>query len=214
MSILKTGKYIILIIVLQLLLAHQSTSAQDTTLVSDNSKQPRKYVPMRATMMGAAFPGFGQIYNRKYWKIPVVYAGFAALGYAVVYNSTNYITYTKGYQDFIDLIPETDSYLELIKGVDPARYDPVLYPESYNVSDEAWVKDHLLRGTDYYKKYRDLSFIGIAAWYLITILDANVDASLSDYDIGENLNLTFGPASVPGYYFTGVGFNISFKINF
>jgi len=165
-------------------------------------------------MLGAAFPGFGQVYNRKYWKIPFVYAGFVALGYAVVFNSTNYITYTKGYQDFTDLIPETDSYLDLMQGLDPKRYDPVLYPDTYNLSDEAWVKDHLLRGTDYYKKYRDLSYIGVAVWYVITLLDANVDASLSDYDIDENINLTFAPVQVQGFYFTGVGLNMSLKINF
>jgi hypothetical protein len=196
------------------MLSQQVATAQDTIAVSDITKQPRKLSPMRATMLGAALPGFGQVYNRKYWKVPFVYIGFVALGYAVVFNSTNYITYTKGYQDFTDLVPETDSYLELIKGVDPKRYDPVLYPDTYNVSDEAWVKDHLLRGTDYYKKYRDLSYIGIAAWYVITLLDANVDASLSDYDIGENINLTFGPVQVPGYYFTGAGLGMSLKINF
>jgi hypothetical protein len=211
---LKTGKYIIFIVFLQLLLSQRIVTAQDTIAVSDISKQPGKLTPMRATMLGAAFPGFGQVYNRKYWKVPFVYAGFVALGYAVVFNSTNYVTYTKGYQDFRDLIPETDSYLDLIKGLDPKRYDPVLYPDTYNLSDEAWVKDHLLRGTDYYKKYRDLSYIGIAAWYIITLLDANVDASLSDYDIGENINLTLAPVRIPGYYFTGAGLNMSLKINF
>jgi hypothetical protein len=113
--------------------------------------------------------------------------------------------------------------LTLIRGVDPKSYDPSLYPNynpppsplsDFNLSDEDWVKTGLLRQIDYFKKYRDLSLMGIAAWYLITILDANVDASLADYDIGENINLTFAPMQVPGYYFTGVGLNISLKINF
>ena len=211
---MKEKKYIIFIILVQLLLLPQHIAAQDTTAVAGSPKKVRIYNPMKATMLAAAIPGGGQIYNRKYWKIPVVYAGFGGLGYAVVFNSTQYNKYTKAYQDFTDKVPDTQSYLSLIRGIDPKRYDPVLYPNDYNVSDEAWVKDGLLRQIDYFKKYRDLSMMGIAAWYLITILDANVDASLADYDIGENINLTFAPMQVPGYYFTGVGLNISLKINF
>ena len=169
---------------------------------------------MKATMLSAALPGFGQIYNRKYWKIPLVYAGFGALGYSVVFNTTNYNKFIKGYQDFTDNIPQTDSYLKLIRGLDPSSYDPVLYPKTYNPSNAQWVKDGLLRQVDYFKKYRDLSFIGIGAWYLVSILDANVDASLSDYDISENINLTFAPVQVPCYYFTGVGMSICLRINF
>jgi hypothetical protein len=211
---LKAGKYIIFIVVLKMLLSQQVLTAQDTTLVSEKTKKILKLSPMKATMLSAALPGFGQIYNRKYWKIPLVYAGFGGLGYAVIFNSTSYNRFIRAYQDFTDNIPETDSYIVLIRGVDPSRYDPVLHPTTYNLSDASWVKDQLLLRVDYYKKYRDLSYIGIAAWYLISILDANVDASLSDYDIGENINLTFGPVQIPGYYFTGVGMNVSLRINF
>jgi len=214
MIILKEKKYIIIIIILQLLLFPQHAIAQDSTLVSPKPKKTLKLFPMKATMLSAALPGLGQIYNRKYLKIPIVYAGFGALGYAVVFNSTRYIDFTKGYQDFIDNVPETASYVKLIRGVDPSRYDPVLHPDTYIISDASWVKDQMLLRVDYYKKYRDLSYIGIAAWYIISILDANVDASLSDYDIDENINLTFAPVQIPGYYFAGVGLNVSLKINF
>ena len=197
-----------------MLLTQHVVIAQDTTDVSGRTKKPVIFSPIKATMLSAAFPGLGQIYNRKYWKIPLVYAGFGGLGYAVVFNSTYYNKFTKGYQDFTDKSPETTSYLELIKGVDPLRYDPVLHPGTYNLSDANWVKDQMLLRVDYYKKYRDLSYIGIAAWYFFSILDANVDASLADYDIDENINLTFAPVRIPGYYFTGVGLNVSLKINF
>ena len=63
--------------------------------------------PLKATMMAVSFPGLGQIYNRKYWKIPVVYAGFGALIYAAGFNWKNYNLYMKAYQDFTDNIPET-----------------------------------------------------------------------------------------------------------
>ncbi|MCK7539145.1 MAG: DUF5683 domain-containing protein [Marinilabiliales bacterium] len=92
-------------------------------------------------MYAAALPGLGQIYNRKYWKVPIVYAGFGALGYAVTFNTQNYNTFINAYQDFTDIIPETDSYLDLlVKSGSLDQYDPVLYPETYDPSNEAWVK--------------------------------------------------------------------------
>ena len=151
--------------------------------------------PVRSTMFAAALPGLGQIYNRKYWKVPIVYAGFGALGYAVTFNTKNYNTFINAYQDFNDIIPETDSYLVLLENMDPATYDPVLHPTTYTQSNEAWVKTQLLNGVDYYRKYRDLSYIGIAAWYLFTIIDAHVDASLSDYDITDDLKAYILPVS-------------------
>ena len=181
--------------------------AQDTTAVNV-LKVSRIKDPHRATMLAAALPGMGQVYNRKYWKIPLVYAGFTGLGYSVWFNTSTHIQYTRAYQDFTDLIPETSSYIDLIKGADPSTYDPVLHPETYNPSQAQWIRERLLSGINYYKKYRDLSYIGIAAWYLISILDANVDASLSDYDIGETLNLSLRPTAMPAMTGNLYAFNL------
>ena len=165
-------------------------------------------------MLAVSFPGLGQIYNRKYWKIPVVYAGFGALFYTAGFNGRNYETYFKAYQDFTDVIPETQSYIPLIQA-DPKTYDPVLYPESYSPSSAKYYEEGLLRTVDYYKRYRDLSYIGIAGWYLLSILDANVDASLFNYDVSNNLNITFVPIqmTLPGGYM-GAGVSVDLKINF
>lgn len=149
-------------------------------------------------MFAAALPGLGQIYNRKYWKVPFVYAGFGALGYAVTINTKNYNSFISAYQDFNDIIPETDSYISLLNdlvGLDPSKYDPVLYPGDYIPSTQAWVKTTLLNGVEYYRKYRDLSYIGIAAWYLLTIIDAHVDASLFDYDITPDIRASVVPVN-------------------
>ncbi len=188
--------------------------AQDTTAVVAKPKKKLVLSSMKATMYSAALPGFGQIYNRKYWKIPLVYAGFGAIGYSLVFNLTNYNKFIKGYQDFTDKIPETQSYLKLIRGYYPEEYDPVLYPKTATAGNAQTIKDGLLRQVDYYRKYRDLSYLGLAAWYIVSILDANVDASLSDYEISDNINLTLVPAPVPNYYFTGIGMNLSLRINF
>ncbi len=167
-------------------------------------------------MMAVAFPGLGQVYNRKYWKIPFVYAGFGGLVYSVRFNTTKYNEMMKGYQDFTDAIPETDSYLTLdgLKDQDPKTYDPVLYPNSYDPSNKSWVEDNLLKAVDYYKKYRDLTYIGIAAWYLITVLDANVDASLANFDVTDNLDLEVTPLQLPVPGVIGAGLNIRLVFTF
>jgi hypothetical protein len=207
-------KYIALAVFLLLTLLLQQAAGQDVISTVPGHGRKRIVDPMKATMLSAVFPGFGQVYNRKYWKIPLVYAGFGGVGYAVAYNSKWYNTYIKAYQDFTDKIPETASYLELIRGANPEKYDPVLHPATYDPSQASWIRDQLLTRIDYFKKYRDLSYIGIAAWYIISILDANVDASLFNYDVNENLAFTLTPFQVPLYNFASVGINLSLKINF
>ena len=163
-------------------------------------------------MLAAAFPGLGQIYNGKAWKIPVVYAGFGALGYSIINNSSNHVKYLDAYRDLSDMIPETNSYTEILSRFDPEEFDRALGSDSFNPQTEAWLKDQLLNGVDYYRRYRDLSYIGVAVWYLITILDANVDANLHDYDIGENLTLEVEAVPIPTAYGNslGVGVKITF----
>jgi hypothetical protein len=195
----------------------QLTLAQDTLRTAKTETKVKKIFkadPTRATMLAVAFPGLGQIYNRKYWKVPFVYAGFGGLIYAVTFNASTYNTYMKAYQDFTDAVPETQSYLTLLKYSDPTTYDPVLYPETAKISETEWYKERMLKGIDYYKKYRDLSYIGFAVWYLVTILDANVDASLYNYDISDNLNLTLTPVQMPQPGQTGMGLNLCLRVTF
>lgn len=192
----------------------QNIIAQDSLSVSRPARLKVKKEPLKATMMAVAFPGFGQIYNRKYWKIPLVYAGFGALIYSAGFNAKNYNLYMKAYQDFTDAIKGTDSYLQLIRA-EPSTYDPVLYPLTYVPSNASYYKDGMLRMVDYYKRYRDLSYIGIAGWYLISILDANVDASLFNYDISNDLEIAIAPVQLPlPGGFLGAGLNVRLTINF
>jgi hypothetical protein len=216
---LKALLKISVILVVHLVCFQQLILAQDTLYTERPEKPARRVLkgdPTRATMLAVAFPGLGQLYNRKYWKVPFVYAGFGGLIYAVTYNATTYNTYLKAYQDFTDLIPKTDSYLTLLKNADPVRYDPVLHPDTYNISETTWYEERMLKGIDYYKKYRDLSYIGFGLWYILTILDANVDASLLNYDISDDLNLEVTPVQMPlstsGQ--TGVGLSMSLRVTF
>jgi len=205
-------KITIFIIVLQFCF-QQNTTAQDTLSVTKPSKAAFNADPQRATMLALTFPGFGQIYNRKYWKIPLVYAGFGGIAYAISYNSSLYNKYMKAYQDFTDDIPETDSYLNILSFADPVDYDPVLYPDTYDESAAAWYRERMLKQIDYNKKYRDLSYIGVALWYIITVLDANVDASLFNYDISDNLDFAVAPVQMP-LSGAGIGLNISMIVAF
>lgn len=181
---------------MQLFCIQQNIIAQDAMSVTDPAKKVFKAEPFRATMLAVALPGLGQIYNRKYWKVPLVYAGFGGLVYAISFNSKEYNIYLKAYQDFTDKIPQTKSYIDLIKNVDPSTYDPVLFPKSAVPSSTEWYKERMLRQVDYFKRYRDLSYIGIAAWYLFTVLDANVDASLFNYDVKDDIEVKVQPVVV------------------
>jgi len=212
--VLRTIKEIKIILIALLFCVPAVLPAQDSIVVARPAKRIFRPEPMKATMLAVAFPGFGQVYNRKYWKIPFVYAGFGGIAYSVGFNSGKYNEMMKAYQDFTDKIPETDSYIGLIKGSDPADYDPVLHPETYNPSTKSWVEDNLLKAVDYYKQYRDLSYIGIAAWYLITVLDANVDASLANFDVTDQLDLQVTPLRMPVPGVAGAGVNVSLTYNF
>ena len=206
--VLKAYHKITIILIVLLFCFQQNSIAQDSLSVKKSVKPEFRAEPQRATMLALTFPGLGQVYNRKYWKIPLVYAGFGGLAYAISYNSSRYITYMKAYQDYTDNIPETDSYLELLSFANPEDYDPVLHPNVY-----AHYKEQMLHGVDYFKKYRDFSYIGIALWFVVTVLDGNVDASLFNYDISNNLDLEITPVRMP-LSGAGAGLNISMIVTF
>lgn len=187
--------------------------AQDTIAISKPERHSFSPEPLKATMLAVAFPGLGQVYNRKYWKIPLVYAGFGALAYSISFYTSHYNDMMKAYQDFTDKVPETASYTRFVR-IDPAEYDPVLHPDTFNPSTASWVEDGLLSGLDSYKKYRDLSYIGIAAWYLLSVLDANVDASLFNFDITNNLDIALSPLCQPVPGISGTGINLSLVYTF
>lgn len=122
--------------------------------------------------MSAIFPGLGQIYNRKYWKLPILYGGFVGLSYAISWNNRYYQDYFHAYKDIMDDDPETNSWHDFLR-----------YGQDPETVDTAWLKDVLRRGKNYYRRYRDLSIIGTVALYAIGIMDAYVDAQLFDFEI-------------------------------
>jgi len=157
--------------------------------------------PRKATWMALLFPGGGQIYNRKYWKLPIVYGGFVGCVYALTWNQSTYADYRKAYVDILDDDPETKSYEEFL-------------PPNYQIdsSTEDWLKDVFKKRKDKYRRYRDLSIFAFAGMYIISAIDAYVDAELSHFDISSDLSLKVEPNILIDYQGTPkVGLLLAFS---
>jgi len=143
--------------------------------------------PRKAVIYSAIFPGLGQIYNKKYWKLPILYGGFVGLTYAITWNNGYYRDYLGAYQDIMDDDLATDRWHDMLPyGLDPESVD------------QEWFKGVLQQRKDYYRYYRDLSIIGTVALYFVAIVDAYVDAQLFDFDISPDLSMRVEPAILRG----------------
>lgn len=141
--------------------------------------------PQRALWLSALCPGLGQIYNRRYWKLPIVVGAFVGLSYGTAWNNRMLTDYSRAYRDAMDSDPDTRSYMDF-------------YPPTVQESDldMAWLQKALKNKRDYYRRYRDLCIIGIVAVYLINIVDAYVDASLAHFDISPDLSMQVRPTVI------------------
>ena len=132
--------------------------------------------PIRATWVALVFPGGGQIYNRKYWKLPIVYGGFLGCTYALTWNNMMLHDYQQAYLDIMDTDPNTKSYEKML----PIGYDITGREERF--------KNIFKNKKNHFRKYRDMSIFAFAGVYLISIIDAYVDAELSSFDISTDLH--------------------------
>lgn len=140
--------------------------------------------PHKAAIYSAILPGLGQAYNKKYWKIPLVYGGFAAFGYFIGFNNNNYQVSKNAYRDLTDGDDSTTSYLKLKQ---------IGYYNLDNPSDVERLKHGLLRRQDYFRRNRDLLVILTVAFYGLNIIDASVDAHFFNWDISDDLTLRWQP---------------------
>lgn len=169
------------------------TAQQDSIAVAKaNAEVKVEHSPKKATIYSAILPGLGQAYNKKYWKIPVIYAGFGTLGYFIHWNNDNYKIMRQAYIDLTDgggsgpfgEDDPTNSYMDLeaAQGVDFNN------PTYYNN-----FKTGLDKQQNYYRRNRDLLIISIVGFYGLNIIDASVDAHLYDFDISEDLTFNWQP---------------------
>jgi hypothetical protein len=141
--------------------------------------------PQRALWLAIVLPGGGQIYNRKYWKLPLVYGGIVGCVYALRWNNQMYRDYSQAYLDIMDDDPNTKSYISML-------------PFGYNVTaNTERLKTLFKNKKNYFRRYRDLSGFCIIGVYLLSVVDAYVDAELSVFDISRDLSLKMGPTVIP-----------------
>ncbi len=149
-----------------------------------------KHSPRKATLL-ALVPGLGQIYNKKYWKLPIVYAGFAVTGYFAIWNRGKYLEFNDAY---IASINNTNDKLVV-------RYDPendvyesnINHRLSYNELADKYDANKLKTYRDAYRRDMEFSFILMGVWYILQILDATVDAHLYYWEVNENLSVKAEP---------------------
>ena len=177
----------------EVVLEHDSLSQainNEVSLLVDSARIPTKPLkdmstwrpdPKRALWLALVIPGGGQIYNRKYWKLPLVYGGFIGCLYAMNWNNTMYKDYSQAYIDIMDNDPGTQSYNQFLHN--GATID----------GQEARYKTLFKQRKDRYRRWRDMSFFCLVGVYALSVIDAYVDAELSVFDISKDLSLSIEP---------------------
>lgn len=162
-----TGKPILLFFGLLVCFLFLSSNSKAQSV---DSTLKKKHSPKLASIYSAVLPGLGQAYNKKYWKIPIVYTGVAAVTYFAIANNNQYSKYKTAYKYRMDGDSTTvDNYVGL-----------------YN-------SQNLLDLRNYYRRNLELTVIAGVVVYALNIIDASVDAHLFDFDIDDNLSLKYSP---------------------
>lgn len=147
--------------------------------------------PTKATWLALVIPGGGQIYNRKYWKLPIIYGGFAGCAYALTWNNKMYKDYMQAYKDAALGNWEANSIHDLLP------------PGYLDRTPKTQITETLRKRKDTYRRYRDLSIFAFIGVYLISVIDAYVDAELSNFDITPDLSMRVEPAVINSQYSIG-----------
>ena len=162
----------------------QMTDSLLQEVLNPAKKSKFKPDPIRSMWLGLVFPGGGQIYNRKYWKLPIFYGGFLGCAYALTWNGQMLRDYSQAYLDIMDTDPNTKSYEKML----PLGYDITGKEERF--------KTIFKNKKNYFRKYRDMSIFAFAGVYMLAVIDAYVDAELSSFDISKDLSMSWGPTVI------------------
>lgn len=165
------GQIFKILLIIILLISNVSVGNGQNALSPENDIQQNDILvihsPHKATIYSALVPGLGQVYNKKYWKLPIIYGATGILIYAFNFNNDQYNKFKNAYAEMdADLITEFEGYT---------------------------TTDQLLRLKDNYQRNRNLNVISLAALYMLNIVDATVDAHLFDYKITDDLSLNIQP---------------------
>lgn len=181
----------IFLLILTLMLpvsAHPQT--EKSTVEPPDSVRQKEHSPTKATIMSALLPGLGQIYNKKYWKVPIIYAGIGVMTYFIAFNTDEYLNYKC-------------AYIEKSNGNTNGNYKELA---------NRYTLEELLSAREYYRRNLEISCLISAVWYVLNIVDAAVDAHLYTYNISDKLALKLEPVVEPTGYArrTATGLKISF----
>lgn len=159
--------------------------------------------PVKATWLALVIPGGGQIYNRKYWKLPIFYGGFAGCAYALTWNGKMYKDYSQAYKDAVNEKWSSSSITDLLP------------PGYINNVSKSQLTETLRKRKDTYRRYRDMSIFAFIGVYLLSVVDAYVDAELSNFDITPDLSMRVEPSvintQITGSSNKSVGVQCSFR---
>ncbi len=144
--------------------------------------------PAKAAFYSAILPGLGQAYNKRYWKIPVVYAALGTGVYFIIDNNKKFNQYRNEYKS------------RLLGTNDPN------HPTFGNLSD-----DSVIRAQKFYQKNRDLSVLITAGLYILNIVDANVDAHLLQFNVNDELTLKPDLQTNPYTFKQNVGLTLTYQ---
>ena len=199
---MKRWIYIVLLWLPVALFAHQDTVYvhADSTVNADEMKYyidlTKKPDAIKAVWLGAILPGAGQIYNKSYWKLPIVYGAFMGCGYAISINQNRYSNYRTAY---IDL------YMDSQNGTvseDASKSYIAIMPEGYDLQRvggaSTWLNT-LKNQQNTYRRYRDYSILATVLVYALSLIDAYVDAQLFDFDISPDLSVNIEPQIIMDY---------------
>lgn len=173
----------------------QQVNKESDSLRNSASVVQKKISPKKASIYAALFPGLGQIYNGKYWKLPVVYGGYVGLVYIFGWNNNNYQDYSQAYRTIVKFQSAEDMTIADRTYLDNFIKNPSINLD--NPSHFSYVKTSVKTGKDFYRRNRDLTIIGIAILHVLSIIDASVDANLSDFDISDDLSMKVEPIPIP-----------------
>lgn len=177
------------ILTFSFLLVTAPSLAQSDTVKTEKKKPVSTYRRARtASLMSAILPGAGQVYNKKYWKVPIIYAGLGGFGYLFYVNQERFSYYSKNLK---------------------AEYDN----DANTINESGYSGTQLQTLKADYRKSRDLGLIGCAVFYALNILDANVDAHLTTFDVSDDLSLELKPYNNVYCFHNSIGMQSGVSLN-
>jgi hypothetical protein len=175
------------------LLPCRNIYAQERKTMTD-SVFVKNHSPIKAQLYSAILPGLGQIYNRKYWKIPIIYGIGGAVIFSYFYN-----------QDYYEDL--RDAYVEVYY-MDPPPTEYIFRGKKITYNIEKQLHDNMRM----FRKWKDYALVGIAGVYLLNIIDAMIDAHFLEYDVSDDLSLKIGPSLINhDIYETTMGMSLYVK---